>query len=544
MRMPSLSLDPPSDALIFRFNEHRAGLVDEIVTRSVAARRAAAAARPEQAVDYLLNDLVMHERPRLRVVRPPDVEEDRDRVERISRALGRRAGEEELFALLQAQIRAYAEDIAGWFSVPAYHVARHVLRRALSLLLVPHGLRRPMRLFQELDSRIHVAGDASHLRDLAQTGVLILVPTHVSNLDSILVGFALDRYGLPPMCYGGGKNLFTNPVSSYFMTHLGAYKVDRRLRFQLYKEVLKTYSQVLLERGFHSIFFPGGTRSRSGAIEQKLKLGLAGTVLSAYVTTLRRFGPAAKRFYFIPVTINLPLTLEAETLIEDHLKEVGKSRYIIDDDEFSRLERIVAFARKLLTMEQAVEVWVGTPRDPLGNRVDRFGRSLDERGREVDPSTYVTARGEPVIDRIRDEEYTRELGAALLSDYAAGSSFYPAHLVSYVLFDQLDRDLPGLDLFRRLRHPREVSIPFRDLCARTERVRDAVVRTGQGRLSRQALGLDAEGICNEALRAFDGYHTRPAAERRGDDVVLVDRELLLYYRNRLAHHAAAAQVLR
>jgi glycerol-3-phosphate O-acyltransferase len=195
-------------------------------------------------------------------------------------------------------------------------------------------------------------------------------------------------------------------------------------------------------------------------------------------------------------------------------------------------------------MEQAVEVWVGPPRDPLGNRVDRSGRSMDARGREVDPATYVTVRGEPVLDRVRDEEYTRELGSTLLEDYVAGSSYYPAHLVSHVLVDHLAHELPGLDLFRRLRHPREVAISFPDLCRRTERVRDAIVRSNQGRLSKQSSGLDPAGLCNEALRAFQGYHTRPAAERRGQDVVLVDRALLLYYRNRLAHHAAAAEVLR
>ena len=52
------------------------------------------------------------------------------------------------------------------------------------------------------------------------------------------------------------------------MARLGAYNVDRRLRFDLYKEVLKTFSQVILENGLHSIFFPGGTRSRSGLIER------------------------------------------------------------------------------------------------------------------------------------------------------------------------------------------------------------------------------------------------------------------------------------
>src|SRR5258707_10995326 len=137
------------------------------------------------------------------------------------------------------------------------------------------------------------------------------------------------------------------------MARLGAYKVDRRLRFELYKEVLKTFSQVVLERGLHSIFFPGGTRSRSGAIERKLKLGLAGTALSAYIERLRTEGPSAPRYYFVPLTLNMPLVLEAETLIEDHLREEGKSRYIIEDDEFSRLRRVLTLARQLLTLEHA-----------------------------------------------------------------------------------------------------------------------------------------------------------------------------------------------
>ena len=100
-----------------------------------------------------------------------------------------------------------------------------------------------------------------------------------------MFGFALERAGLPPAVYGAGKNLFTNPVLSYFMHNLGAYRVDRRLRHALYKDVLKTYSRVLLERGYHSLFFPGGTRSRSGGVERKLKLGLAGTGIEAFART-------------------------------------------------------------------------------------------------------------------------------------------------------------------------------------------------------------------------------------------------------------------
>src|SRR5690606_28370227 len=118
----------------------------------------------------------------------------------------------------------------------------------------------------------------------------------------ISAGWSAYRSGLPPVTYGAGKNLFTNRILSFFMHNLGAYRLDRRIKHELYKTVLKTYSLVILERGFHSLFFPGGTRSRSGQIEQHLKLGLMGTGLEAYINNLRK-GKDKPNIYLLPMTI-------------------------------------------------------------------------------------------------------------------------------------------------------------------------------------------------------------------------------------------------
>jgi glycerol-3-phosphate O-acyltransferase len=544
-----LLYDGAVPAAMFRFNQMRPEIVDEVTRRVGAARRADAAAHPDESLAYQLNDVVIHELRRLRRVQPPDTVEDRRRIEAVAQALQRGASQEELGALLDTLVRAYAEDIAGSFSLPAYRVASRLLPSALSLAFTPLGLRHlsiGLGGGGALEERIRIDGDLDQLRRLAESGVLIVVPTHLSNLDSPLVGFALERAGLPPMTYGAGKNLFSSPLTAFFMARLGAYKVDRRLRFGLYKEVLKTFSQVILERGLHSIFFPGGTRSRSGAIERKLKLGLAGTALSAYIEELRTRGPTAPRYYFVPLTLNMPLVLEAETLIEDYLKEVGKNRYIIEDDEFTRIGRVLTFVRKLLTMDSAIEVRFCSPRDPFGNRVDAAGRSHDLRGREVDPARYVLVDGAPAHHRGRDEEYTRELGALVADDYLAGASYFSTHLVALVLFVHMERELPGLDLYRRLRHPRELTLPLDELARRVERVRDAVeanVGRGLGRLAARAHGLDGAALVHDALVAFSGYHTRPAVERRGAEVALVERELIYYYHNRLAHHAPAHEAL-
>jgi glycerol-3-phosphate O-acyltransferase len=527
-------------APMFHFNELRPHVLAEVTRRVVEHYRRPGA----EPIAYVLNDLAIHEEKRLKRVAPPDTEEDKQRVRRISKALAQGADEPTLARLLESQIRAYAEDIAGSFSLPTYRIATRILPSVFSLLFTPQDLKHGVLGFGNLEHRLRIDGDLEQLRRLAEQGTLVVVPTHLSNLDSPLVGFALERAGLPPMTYGAGKNLFTSPLTSLFMARLGAYKVDRRLRFQLYKEVLKAFSQVVLENGLHSIFFPGGTRSRSGAIERKLKLGLAGTALSAYIEGLKRDKP--RRYWFVPLTLNMPLVLEAETLIEDQLKEAGKGRYIIEDDEFSRFGRITTFVRKVLSMEQAIEVRFGAPRDPFGNRVDADGQSLDGRGRLIDPSRYVLINGRPEHHRGRDEEYTRELGRHIADDFVANASYFPTHIVAAALFAELEKALPGMDLYARLRAPREVVVPVSRLGARVDAVAQAVRRgesEGQGRLAERAMHKDGEALVGEALQSFSGYHTRPAAERRGDEVVLVDRELVLYYRNRLAHHARVSEAL-
>ena len=71
--------------------------------------------------------------------------------------------------------------------------------------------------------------------------------------------------------------------------------------------------------------------------------------------------------YFVPATINYALVLEAESLIEDYLKEKGQARYIIEDDEFSQLDRWLSFFRRLTHYGAACVLRYGPAIDPFGN---------------------------------------------------------------------------------------------------------------------------------------------------------------------------------
>lgn len=512
------------EAPIFHFNEERAFIVEEVVGRI---------GRGTADPLLLLNDAAYHETRRLE----PHPGSERPKLERF-RELARTVGklsEESRRARLKGLARRWALDIAGSFDPRVYGVSTQVLPRALALLLSPKDFSEGFRSAGRVQKHMVTQGPVDTIRALAKKGTVVFVPTHLSNLDSVVFGFALHREGLPPVSYGAGKNLFANPFLSFFMRNLGAYRVDRRVRAELYKEVLKTYSTVLIERGYHSLFFPGGTRCRSGLIEERLKLGLMGTGVEAFVHSLRR--GHGQRVFFVPSTINYLLTLEASTLMADYLAEVGRNRYIIEDDESTQLERIVTLVRKLVMTTGSVVIRYGHPIDPLGNRVTADGRSVDPRGRTVDPASYVTVDGVPTLDPARDAQYTRELGETICDAYARETVMMATHIVAAAAFARLREAHPRDDLFQLMRRRDEVFLPFDEA---ERRVADLMVKLrAEEDAARLVLGPGVRTarpmeLVAEAVRAWSGYHSHAVLAPIDGGYMLSDLNLLLYYQNRLA----------
>ena len=521
-------------APIFRFNDQREDLVRAVVARVVDEARNPA---------LLLNDAAYHEIRRLESA--PGHRDEIGHWRRLARSLGT-LDAEQTRARLRETVELHARDVAGNFDRRVYALASNLAPAGLSMLLRPTTLmHHPLGEIvtgEALSERIQTTGPVERVRRLTEIGTVVYVPTHLSNLDSPVFAWALESSRLPPVTYGAGKNLFTNPMLSFFMRNLGAYRVDRRLKHELYKQVLKAYSCVLIERGFHSLFFPGGTRSRSGSVERKLKLGLAGTGLEAFVRTSIMGTP--RRVFFVPATINYMLTLEAETLVDDWLKEAGKARYIIEDDESTRLGRITTFVRKLLQMEGSCAVRFGAPLDPFGNEVDDEGASHDARGRLVDARSYVSSieGGRLESDPGRDAQYTRELGEAIVRHYLRDTVAMPTHVVATAAFAQLRAASPTADLFQLVRRRDEAVIPHRDLLAEIGTTQDRLQeleRRGEIVLSAAVRGATSVELLGDAERAWNGYHAQPVLRARDGGVALLDPKVMLYYQNRLVGHGVA-----
>jgi glycerol-3-phosphate O-acyltransferase len=477
----------------------------------------------------LLADTVYRERLRFEEERGHD--EEVELIDHAARAIGS-GGRGPLLEAIRALVRSYAHEIHHPFSERAYGVATRLLPNALTNLVTATDPRR--LLLRDLDpgSRIGIHGDVELIQRLAKTSTIILAPTHLSNLDSPLIGYVLYRSGLPPFAYGAGLNLFSNPMMAFWMSRLGAYTVDRRKQGRIYKDTLKDYSTELLQRGCHSLFFPGGTRSRSGRIEKSVKKGLLGTGLQAWQETLAE--GHTRDVFVVPLTLSTSLVLEAETLVRDSLSREGKQRYIIVDDEFSQPRRVASYLRRVANLDEAVHVTFGTPLDLMGNPVDAEGHSLGPQGQRIDRRRYVCdGEGEVQWDPQRDRVYTERLSRKLVQAYHRDNVALSTHVAALAAWRVLCRANPGIDTWQLVRLDRTArSLMRAEVQAEVARVLEEIGALQQQERIRTALPRQAEEVLDTAMTRFASYHSRPAIEVRGQDLE-VDPELLHFYRNRL-----------
>ncbi|MEC8022686.1 MAG: 1-acyl-sn-glycerol-3-phosphate acyltransferase, partial [Myxococcota bacterium] len=513
--------------------QHKQQVRGEVTARVVAD----VVQRGESHVVDVLGDTLYHERQRLSRNRYAGEELDIPYWKAVARRVPQASTSAQV-DMLRDVVGRFVDEVMGHFDPRVYDIATRVMPPGLAVLLNSLSPKQALKAPKgslNLRENVIIAGESEAARRLSRLGTVIVVPTHLSNLDSIVMGYAAYLMGLPPLLYGAGLNLFNNKLIGYFMSRLGAYRVDRRKKAALYKDILKQFATYSLEIGYHNLFFPGGTRIRSGGVERSLKKGLLGTGLAAYQNNLAS-GREKPNVYYLPCTISYGLVLEAQTLIEDHLKAAGRSRYIIIDDEFSRPRKIAEFALELLRLKSRIYITFGQPLDPFGNRVDFQGRSVDPRGRPIDIRGYICRDGELVDDLQRDREYTSELARSIVHSYECDNRLQSTHLVAFTVFHMMERTYPTYDLYRLLRDAASLSsFTEAQVLVTLERVLERVRRMAENRkirLDPRLDGRDAKAVLDHGLKYFGSYHHQPAVAREGKRIVIHDAELTYYYRNR------------
>ncbi len=254
------------------------------------------------------------------------------------------------------------------------------------------------------------------LREHAKEGTLVLLPSHKSHMDYVVLAWILYRHRLPMPLIAAGDNLNFFPIGPIFR-RAGAFYIRRSFGGdRLYAAVIDAYVRRMLKEGSALEFFLEGGRSRSGK-PLSPKLGLLSLVVDAAISVPTR------TTWFCPVSIGYERFVEEKAFVH----------------ELTGGEKKKEDARGLL---KSVDVMVGR----YGRLNVQFGKplSLAEVLGEVDPeakaedlATMKPARRRAVISR---------LAYRVMNEINAATAVTPGSLVATALLTEERRGLPQADL--------------------------------------------------------------------------------------------------
>ena len=125
---------------------------------------------------------------------------------------------------------------------------------------------------------------------------VVFLPSHKSQLDHLVLQYALHEQGLPPNHTAGGINMNFFPVGP-FLRRSGVFFIRRSFKnATLYRFVLSSYMDYLIEKRFPLEWYIEGGRSRSGKLRPP-QYGLLASVFDAFQRE------KSDDIYFVPVAI-------------------------------------------------------------------------------------------------------------------------------------------------------------------------------------------------------------------------------------------------
>lgn len=148
--------------------------------------------------------------------------------------------------------------------------------------------------------------DLEAIREASKTGTLILLPSHKSHIDYLVLSYFFYVRNLPLPLIAAGDNLNFMPVGPVFRRG-GAFFIRRSFKGdRLYAAVVDAYIRRLIRDGFPIELFLEGGRSRTGKLLAP-KYGLLNMIVDAALAVPQQ------KVYFVPVSIGYERVIEAES---------------------------------------------------------------------------------------------------------------------------------------------------------------------------------------------------------------------------------------
>jgi glycerol-3-phosphate O-acyltransferase len=200
------------------------------------------------------------------------------------------------------------------------------------------------------------------VREAARRGPLILLPSHKSHVDYLVLSDVFYSQQLSPPLIAAGDNLSFFPLG-WILRRCGAFFIRRSFKGKkLYSAIVDTYMRRLLLDGHHIEVFIEGGRSRTGKLLPP-KFGILSMLVDACLSLRGR------TIHYVPISVGYELIVEQQSYMDElagaekqkediggllKTTEVLRSRYgrlYIQFGEVMRFDKLV---------EEALEV-SGTP---------------------------------------------------------------------------------------------------------------------------------------------------------------------------------------
>jgi glycerol-3-phosphate O-acyltransferase len=190
------------------------------------------------------------------------------------------------------------------------------------------------------------------VRAASKKGTLVLLPSHKSHLDYIVLTKLLYQNHMQLPLIAAGDNLNFFPMGGV-LRRAGAFFIRRSFRGdRLYGAVVDAYIRRLLKDGWTLEFFLEGGRSRTGKLLPP-KLGLLSIVVDAAL------GVVGQPIHFVPVSVGYERVVEEKSYVdelsggekskEDMAGLLGSAKFVAQ-----RYGRISVQFGELLTLEKVL----------------------------------------------------------------------------------------------------------------------------------------------------------------------------------------------
>lgn len=239
------------------------------------------------------------------------------------------------------------------------------------------------KLFSRVYSGIDVDSEGlERVSEAAKESTLVLLPSHKSHVDYLVLSYAFHLAGLPLPLIAAGDNLSFFPLGVLFR-RAGAFFIRRSFRGDhLYPIVVDAYIRRIIRDGHTVEMFLEGGRSRTGKLLAP-KFGLLKMLVSAALAV------PGRQVRFVPVSIGYERVIDSyQTELEGGEKQKEDAAGLLGATGVlqSRYGRINLQIGQLLTLDE-VRRDLGIAEGPLGPAkqralVTRLGnRVMDEINR-------------------------------------------------------------------------------------------------------------------------------------------------------------------